>query len=118
MLCRLGETEDAVHSFEEAAEKEPGNTATRAWLAAHHSKQCMWPEATAHLRAVSESEPEEAVWKLAVAACAVKGGDVTAAREMYEVALAGHPDNVECLRRLISLCDGAGGDLFQLACLV
>lgn len=109
MLCRMGETEDAVHSFEEAAVKEPGNTATLAWLAAHHSKQSSWTEAADHLRAASEAEPEEAVWKLAVAACAVKGGDATAARELYEVALGAHPDNVECLRRLISLCDGAGG---------
>lgn len=114
VLCRQGETDDAVHSFEEAAAKEPDNTATLAWLAAHHSKQCMWLEAAAHLQAAIEAEPEEVVWKLAVAACVAKGGDATAAMETYEVALRGHPDNVECLRRLISLCDRAGVSLFHV----
>ena len=62
----------------------------------------------AYFERASQIQPQEVKWKLMVASCHRRSGDYTLAFEIYRAIHTDFPDNVECLRFLVHICDDLG----------
>ena len=68
----------------------------------------MYEKAVAYFERAAQIQPQEVKWKLMVASCHRRSGDYQLAFEIYRLIHADFPDNVECLRYLVHICDDLG----------
>ena len=71
-------------------------------------KNEMYEKAVAYFERAAQIQPQEVKWKLMVASCHRRSGDYQLAFEIYRLIHADFPDNVECLRYLVHICDDLG----------
>ena len=79
-----------------------------SWLGAYFVKNEMYEKAVAYFERAAQIQPQEVKWKLMVASCHRRSGDYALAFEIYRAIHAGFPDNIECLRYLVHICDDLG----------
>ena len=68
----------------------------------------MYEKAVAYFERAAQIQPQEVKWKLMVASCHRRSGDYQLAFEIYRLIHADFPDNIECLRYLVHICDDLG----------
>ena len=68
----------------------------------------MYEKAVAYFERAAQIQPAEVKWKLMVASCHRRSGDYNLAFEIYKVIHADFPDNIECLRYLLHICEDLG----------
>jgi len=115
VLARIGnlylKEEDeaqAFHYHQESYRFFPVNMNVISWLGAYFVKNEMYEKAVAYFERAAQIQPQEVKWKLMVASCHRRSGDYQLAFEIYRMIHADFPDNVECLRYLVHICDDLG----------
>ena len=68
----------------------------------------MYEKAVAYFERAAQIQPQEVKWKLMVASCHRRSGDYALAFEIYRAINTDFPDNIECLRYLVHICDDLG----------
>ena len=79
-----------------------------SWLGAYFVKNEMYEKAVTYFERAAQIQPTEVKWKLMVASCHRRSGDYVLAFEIYRAIHADFPENVECLRYLVHICDDLG----------
>jgi tetratricopeptide (TPR) repeat protein len=115
VLARIGniylkeeEEAQAFHYHQESYRYYPVNMNVISWLGAYFVKNEMYEKAVAYFERAAQIQPKEVKWKLMVASCHRRSGDYQLAFEIYRVIHADFPDNIECLRYLVHICDDLG----------
>jgi len=115
VLARIGniylKEEDeaqAFHYHQESYRYYPVNMNVISWLGAYFVKNEMYEKAVAYFERAAQIQPSEVKWKLMVASCHRRSGDYQLAFEIYRAIHADYPDNIECLRYLVHICDDLG----------
>jgi len=115
VLARIGniylKEEDeaqAFHYHQESYRYFPVNMNVISWLGAYFVKNEMYEKAVTYFERAAQIQPQEVKWKLMVASCHRRSGDYQLAFEIYKAIHADYPDNVECLRYLVHICDDLG----------
>ena len=99
---------DAFHYHQESYRYYPVNMNVISWLGAYFVKNEMYEKAVAYFERAAQIQPQEVKWKLMVASCHRRSGDYQLAFEIYRMIHADFPDNIECLRYLVHICDDLG----------
>jgi len=68
----------------------------------------MYEKAVTYFERAAQIQPTEVKWKLMVASCHRRSGDYALAFEIYRAIHSDFPDNIECLRYLVHICDDLG----------
>jgi intraflagellar transport protein 88 len=115
VLARIGniylKEEDeaqAFHYHQESYRYYPVNMNVISWLGAYFVKNEMYEKAVAYFERAAQIQPHEVKWKLMVASCHRRSGDYQLAFEIYRLIHSDFPDNIECLRYLVHICDDLG----------
>jgi len=115
VLARIGniylKEEDeaqAFHYHQESYRYYPVNMNVISWLGAYFVKNEMYEKAVAYFERAAQIQPSEVKWKLMVASCHRRSGDYQLAFEIYRAIHADYPENIECLRYLVHICDDLG----------
>jgi len=74
------------------------------WLGIYYVKQEMYEAAIPFFSRASQIEPAEVKWRLMVASCYRRMGAYPAALKLYEDIHHSHPNDIECVRYLITIC--------------
>jgi len=98
----------AFHYHQESYRYFPVNMNVISWLGAYFVKNEMYEKAVAYFERAAQIQPQEVKWKLMVASCHRRSGDYALAFEIYRVIHTDFPDNIECLRYLVHICDDLG----------
>jgi len=115
VLARIGniylKEEDeaqAFHYHQESYRYFPVNMNVISWLGAYFVKNEMYEKAVTYFERAAQIQPNEVKWKLMVASCHRRSGDYQLAFEIYRAIHTDYPENVECLRYLVHICDDLG----------
>jgi len=115
VLARIGniylKEEDeaqAFHYHQESYRYYPVNMNVISWLGAYFVKNEMYEKAVIYFERAAQIQPQEVKWKLMVASCHRRSGDYQLAFEIYKAIHSDYPDNIECLRYLVHICDDLG----------
>ena len=98
----------AFHYHQESYRFYPCNMSVISWLGAYFVKNEMYEKAVVYFERAAQIQPNEVKWKLMVASCHRRSGDYALAFEIYRAIHASFPDNIECLRYLVHICDDLG----------
>jgi len=98
----------AFHYHQESYRYFPVNMNVISWLGAYFVKNEMYEKAVTYFERAAQIQPTEVKWKLMVASCHRRSGDYALAFEIYRAIHADFPDNIECLRYLVHICDDLG----------
>ena len=98
----------AFHYHQESYRYFPVNMNVISWLGAYFVKNEMYEKAVTYFERAAQIQPQEVKWKLMVASCHRRSGDYALAFEIYRAIHADFPDNIECLRYLVHICDDLG----------
>lgn len=117
ILARLGQLfssiEDdsqALHYYNESYKFYPANLDVISWLGLWYVRSEMYDEAIKYFTKATEVQPDEVKWKLMVASCYRRLGDLKKSFSLYKNINKQFPDNIECLRYLVQLCKDLGED--------
>jgi len=112
VLARMGniylkedDETQAFHFHQESYRYYPVNMNVISWLGAYFVKSEMYEKAVTYFERAAQIQPNEVKWKLMVASCHRRSGDYNLALEIYRQIDNDFPDNIECLRYLVHLCD-------------
>jgi intraflagellar transport protein 88 len=115
VLAKMGylyQTEEdefqALHYYMESYRYNPSKIDVISWLGIHHVKSEMYEKAVNFFERASQIQPREVKWKLMVASCFRRMNLYQQALKLYEEIIQEHPDNIECLRYLVSICKDLG----------
>jgi len=95
---------EAFHYHAESYRVWPGDLEVLSWLGVWYVKAELYEKAVEFFERAAEVQPDEPKWKLMTASCLRRAGAAARSLEVYEEVAAAHPDNIECLRSLVSLC--------------
>ncbi|KAJ7522506.1 hypothetical protein O6H91_18G014900 [Diphasiastrum complanatum] len=98
----------ALHFYNESHRTYPVNIDIVSWLGFYYVKNEVYEKAMSFFELASKIQPHEAKWQLLLASCYRKTGMYTIAFSKYKEILGKHPDNVECLRHLVHMCNSLG----------
>merc|ERR1719482_1751878 len=98
----------AFHYHQESYRYFPVNMNVISWLGAYFVKNEMYEKAVPYFERAAQIQPQEVKWKLMVASCHRRSGDYALAFEIYRAINSDFPDNIECLRSLVHICDDLG----------
>jgi len=105
---KLSDEPQAYHYHNEAHRYFPVNMEVISWLGAYFVKNEVYEKAMKYFERASQIQPSEVKWRLMVASCHRRIGAFPVAKRMYEDIHRKHPENAECLRYLVHLCDDTG----------
>jgi len=115
VLSRLGniylkedDESQAYHYHHESYRYYPVDMNVISWLGAYFVKNEMYEKAVEYFERAAQIQPAEVKWKLMVASCHRRSGDYQLAFEIYQRIHSDYPENVECLRYLVHICDDLG----------
>ena len=115
ILARLGtifvkedDESQAFHYHLEAYRYLPVSMEVINWLGAYFVKNEVYEKAMTYFERASQIQPNEIKWQLLVASCFRRIGAFPQAKKMYEDIHRKHPDNIECPKYLIHLCNEMG----------
>ena len=69
----------------------------------HHAKQDMFEKAIQYFERASQIQPKEVKWQLMIASCYRRMNLFNEALKVYEEIYDENPDNIDCLRGLVSI---------------
>eukprot|EP00929_Paragymnodinium_shiwhaense_P016842 TRINITY_DN12548_c1_g2_i2.p1 TRINITY_DN12548_c1_g2~~TRINITY_DN12548_c1_g2_i2.p1 ORF type:complete len:814 (-),score=200.11 TRINITY_DN12548_c1_g2_i2:227-2668(-) len=104
LFNKAGDESQAFHYHLESYRYWPVDMNVITWLGIYYVKQEMYEAAIPFFRAASQIEPNEVKWMLMVASCFRRMGALPEALKLYEDIHRSHPNDIECLRYLITLC--------------
>eukprot|EP00438_Fugacium_kawagutii_P002816 Skav214102 [mRNA] locus=scaffold1185:208172:218049:- [translate_table: standard] len=93
LFNKAGDETQAFHYHLESYRYWPVDMNVITWLGIYYVKQEMY-----------EIEPNEVKWRLMVASCYRRMGAYPAALKLYEDIHKSHPNDIECVRYLITIC--------------
>lgn len=105
MCSSLEDEVKALNYYQESYAVFPCNMETLCWLAAFYSKNEMFEKAIEYFHLTAELQPDEVKWKLMTASCLRRAGNYSPAYEAYIKIHKTHPQNIECLRFIVQLCE-------------
>jgi len=94
----------AFHNFSDSYNCYPVNMEVISWLGLWYVRAELYEDAIQFFERASEIEPHEFKWQLMVASCYRRMGASTQALELYKKVHKQHPDNVECLMYMCTIC--------------
>mmetsp|Transcript_79726 Transcript_79726/g.182657 ORF Transcript_79726/g.182657 Transcript_79726/m.182657 type:complete len:257 (-) Transcript_79726:175-945(-) len=108
-ICHKAEDEtQAFHYHLESYRYWPVDMNVITWLGIYYVKQEMYEAAIPFFHRAAEIQPDEVKWLLMVASCYRRMGVYHRALKLYEDIHRQHPQEVECLRYLITICKEMG----------
>jgi len=115
VLARLGaiyakedDEPQAFHYHLEAYRYYPVNMDVISWLGAYFVKTEVYEKAMQFFERAAQIQPTEVKWQLMVASCHRRIGAYPQAKALYEDIHRKYPDNAECLRYLVHICNDSG----------
>merc|ERR1712187_882172 len=99
-----GDETQAFHYHLESYRYWPVDMNVITWLGIYYVKQEMYEAAIPFFSRASQIEPSEVKWRLMVASCYRRMGAYPAALKLYEDIHRSHPNDIECVRYLITIC--------------
>ena len=106
--CTLGDEAKALHFYLESHRLYPASMHVISWIGAFYAKSEMYEKAVPYFELATNIKPLEVKWKLMVASCYRRIGAFPLALRKYKEIHKESPDNVECLRYLVHLCNELG----------
>ena len=106
--CTLGDEAKALHFYLESHRIYPASMSVISWIGAFYAKSEMYEKAVPYFELATNIKPLEVKWKLMVASCYRRIGAFPLALRKYKEIHKETPDNVECLRYLVHLCNELG----------
>lgn len=94
----------AFHHYNQSYRLLPINIETIAWLGIYNVKQGIYDKARTYFERASQVQPKEVKWKLMVASCYRRMNDLDKSLKIYEEIYQENPENLECLRFLVQIC--------------
>lgn len=88
----------------------PVNLDVISWLGVWFVKSEMYEKAIEFFERAAEIQPDAVKWNLMVTSCYRRMGDYEKALSLYQDIHRKHPDNMECLRYLVAICNDLGRD--------
>jgi len=104
LFSLAGDEMQAFHYNLESYKYWPVDMNVITWLGIYYVKQEMYEAAIPFFNRASQIEPGEIKWCLMVASCYRRMGAYAAALKLYEDIHKSHPNDIECVRYLITLC--------------
>lgn len=104
LFNQAGDETQAFHYHQESFRYWPVDMNVITWLGIYHVKQEMYESAIPFFERASQVEPQEMKWRLMVASCYRRMGAYPAALQLYEDIHQKHPNDIECVRYLITIC--------------
>jgi len=104
LFNQAGDETQAFHYHLESYRYWPVDMNVITWLGIYYVKQEMYEAAIPFFSRASQIEPAEVKWRLMVASCYRRMGAYPAALKLYEEIHHSHPNDIECVRYLITIC--------------
>lgn len=104
LFNKAGDETQAFHYHLESYRYWPVDMNVITWLGIYYVKQEMYEAAIPFFGRASQIEPNEVKWRLMVASCYRRMGAYPQALKLYEEIHASHPNDIECVRYLITIC--------------
>jgi len=104
LFNKAGDETQAFHYHLESYRYWPVDMNVITWLGIYYVKQEMYEAAIPFFSRASQIEPNEVKWRLMVASCYRRMGAYPAALKLYEEIHHSHPNDIECVRYLITIC--------------
>merc|ERR1719188_232182 len=104
LFNKAGDETQAFHYHLESYRFWPVDMNVITWLGIYYVKQEMYEAAIPFFSRASQIEPSEVKWRLMVAACYRRMGASAMALKLYEEIHHAHPNDIECVRYLITIC--------------
>lgn len=104
LFNQAGDETQAFHYNLESYRYWPVDMNVITWLGIYYVKQEMYEAAIPFFARASQIEPSEVKWRLMVASCYRRMGAYAAALKLYEDIHRWHPNDIECVRYLITIC--------------
>lgn len=98
----------AFHHYNESYKLLPVNIETIAWMGIYYVKQGLYDRACTFFERASQVQPKEVKWQLMVASCYRRSENYQKALKLYEEIYNEYPENTECLRFLVQICQELG----------
>ncbi|KAK5640651.1 hypothetical protein RI129_011462 [Pyrocoelia pectoralis] len=115
ILQKLGELHDhegdkqqAHHYHLESFRYNPSNLSVIEWLGSYYIEMQVVEKALLYFEKAKLMQPNEAKWHMMVAGCHRRTGNLHKALKLYQEIHTRFPDNTECLKFLIRLCNDLG----------
>eukprot|EP00758_Cryptobia_borreli_P004316 Tbor_TRINITY_DN4305_c0_g1::TRINITY_DN4305_c0_g1_i1::g.7705::m.7705/K16474/IFT88; intraflagellar transport protein 88 len=115
VLARLGhlyakerDESQAFHHYLEAYRYYQVNMDVISWLGAYFVHNEVYDKALQFFERASQLEPTEVKWQLMTASCHRRRGEYPQAKRLYEEVHRKNPENLECLRFLVTICKDSG----------
>jgi len=104
-LCSKVNDESAAFTYHSDSYKFwPVDMNVITWLGIYHVKQEAYEAAIPFFNRAAQVEPQEVKWRLMVASCYRRLGAYPQALKLYEDIHKSHPNDIECVRYLITIC--------------
>merc|ERR1719502_1067103 len=103
LFNKAGDETQAFHYHLESYRYWPVDMNVITWLGIYYVKQEMYEAAIPFFNRASQIEPGEVKWRLMVASCFRRMGAYPAALKLYEEVHKSHPNDIECVRYLITI---------------
>mmetsp|Transcript_22507 Transcript_22507/g.49711 ORF Transcript_22507/g.49711 Transcript_22507/m.49711 type:complete len:830 (-) Transcript_22507:36-2525(-) len=104
LFNKQGDETQAFHFHLESYRYWPVDMNVITWLGIYYVKQEMYEAAVPFFSRASQIEPNEVKWRLMVASCYRRMGAYPQALKLYEEIHTSHPNDIECVRYLITIC--------------
>mmetsp|Transcript_13666 Transcript_13666/g.36798 ORF Transcript_13666/g.36798 Transcript_13666/m.36798 type:complete len:844 (-) Transcript_13666:172-2703(-) len=104
LFNKAGDETQAFHYHLESYRYWPVDMNVITWLGIYYVKQEMYEAAIPFFGRASQIEPCEVKWRLMVASCYRRMGAYPQALALYEEIHRSHPNDIECVRYLITIC--------------
>lgn len=104
LFNKEGDETQAFHYNLESYRYWPVDMNVITWLGIYYVKQEMYEAAIPFFNRAAQVEPSEVKWRLMVASCYRRMGAYAQALIMYQDIHRSHPNDIECVRYLITIC--------------
>mmetsp|Transcript_105595 Transcript_105595/g.340535 ORF Transcript_105595/g.340535 Transcript_105595/m.340535 type:complete len:827 (+) Transcript_105595:79-2559(+) len=104
LFNKAGDETQAFHYHLESFRYWPVDMNVITWLGIYYVKQEMYEAAIPFFSRASQIEPNEVKWRLMVASCYRRMNAYPQALKLYEEIHRSHPNDIECVRYLITIC--------------
>ncbi|XP_061548867.1 intraflagellar transport protein 88 homolog isoform X5 [Phycodurus eques] len=103
-----GDKSQALHYYCESFRLFPCNMEVIEWLAAYYVQTQLYEKAIHYFDRAILVQPSEVRWQLMVASCYRRSGNSQKALETYKEIHRKFPEDAQCLRFLVRLCQDMG----------
>eukprot|EP01002_Notosolenus_urceolatus_P001790 NODE_146_length_2627_cov_142.149728_g119_i0.p1 GENE.NODE_146_length_2627_cov_142.149728_g119_i0~~NODE_146_length_2627_cov_142.149728_g119_i0.p1 ORF type:complete len:826 (-),score=366.09 NODE_146_length_2627_cov_142.149728_g119_i0:149-2587(-) len=101
-------TTDAFGYYLDAYRLQPVNLDVISWLGSYFIKMEAYEKAMKFFERAAQIQPGDVKWQLMVANCHRRVGQYPQAKRLYEEIARRHPENLDCLSYLVTICNDTG----------